>query len=84
MLHLLQVELGGVHLPLLCRVSGQCQQFISRTFGGAMSNDATVKMAIADFFHCENIPDEVVESSRIKRLISVCLLLGDKCSSECN
>ena len=42
------------------------------------SNDATVKMAIADFFHCENIPDAVVESSRFKRLISVCHLLGDK------
>ena len=34
------------------------------------SNDATVEMAIADFFHCENIPDAVVESSRFKRLIS--------------
>ena len=35
MLHLLQVELRGVHLPLLCRVNGQCQQCISWTFGGA-------------------------------------------------
>jgi hypothetical protein len=35
-------------------------------------------MAIADFFHCENIPDAVVESSRFKRMISVCRLLGDK------
>ena len=42
------------------------------------SNDATVEMAIADFFHCENIPDAVVESSRFKRMISVCRLLGDK------
>jgi len=42
------------------------------------SNDATVEMAIADFFHCKNIPDAVVESSRFKRLISVCRLLGDK------
>ena len=42
------------------------------------STDATVEMAIADFFHCENIPDAVVESSRFKRLISVCCLLGDK------
>ena len=41
------------------------------------SNDATVEMAIADFFHCENIPDAVVESPRFKRLISVCRLLGD-------
>ena len=42
------------------------------------SNDAKVEMAIADFFHCENIPDAVVESPRFKRLISVCRLLGDK------
>jgi hypothetical protein len=42
------------------------------------SNDATVEMAIADFFHCENIPDAVVESSRFKRLINVCRLVGDK------
>jgi len=41
-------------------------------------NDATVEMAIADFFHCENIPDIVVESPRFKRLISVCRLVGDK------
>jgi hypothetical protein len=39
---------------------------------------AMVEMAMADFFHCENIPDAVVESPRFKRLISVCRLLGDK------
>ena len=42
------------------------------------SNDAKVEMAIADFFHCENIPDAVVESSQFKQLISVFRLLGDK------
>ena len=43
------------------------------------SNDATVEMAIADLFHCENIPNAVVESPRFKQQISVCcLLLGDK------
>ena len=42
------------------------------------SNDAMVEMAIADFFHCENIPDAVVASPGFKRLISVCRLLGDK------
>jgi len=36
MLHLLQVELRGVHLPLLCRVNGQRQQCISRTFRVAL------------------------------------------------
>jgi hypothetical protein len=36
------------------------------------SNNATVEMAIADFFHCENIPDEVVELPRFVRLVHVC------------
>jgi hypothetical protein len=34
-------------------------------------------MAIADFFHCENIPDSVVESPRCIRLVSLCRLVGD-------
>jgi hypothetical protein len=34
-------------------------------------NNALAQMAIADFFHCENIPDLVVESSRFKRMVSV-------------
>ena len=42
------------------------------------SIDAAVEMAIADFFHCKNIPNAVVESPRFKRLISECCLLGDK------
>jgi hypothetical protein len=41
------------------------------------SNNATVEMAIADFFHCENIPDAVVESPRFVRLVRVCRLVGD-------
>ena len=41
------------------------------------SHNATVEMAIADFFHCENIPDAVVESPRFKRLVKVCRLVGD-------
>jgi len=37
-----------------------------------------VEMAIVDFFHCENIPDAVAESSRFKRLVKVCHhVLGD-------
>ena len=32
------------------------------------SHNAIVEMAIADFFHCENIPDAVVESPRFKNL----------------
>jgi hypothetical protein len=41
------------------------------------SNNATVEMAIADFFHCENIPDSVVESPRFIRLVRLCRLVGD-------
>jgi hypothetical protein len=38
------------------------------------SHNALVEMTIADFFHCENIPDAVVESPRFKRLVKVCVL----------
>ena len=41
------------------------------------SHNATVEMAIADFFHCEKKPDAVVESPRFKRLVKVCRLVGD-------
>jgi hypothetical protein len=36
-------------------------------------------MVIADFFHCENIPDAVVDSARFARLVlvRVCCLVGD-------
>jgi len=34
-------------------------------------------MAIANFFHCDNIPDAVAESSRFKRLVKVCRHVGD-------
>jgi len=41
------------------------------------SHNAIVEMATADFFHCENIPDAVAESSRFKRLVTVCRHVGD-------
>ena len=41
------------------------------------SNNATLEMAIADFFHSENIADAVVESPRFARLVRVCRLVGD-------
>ncbi len=41
------------------------------------SHNAIVEMAIADFFHCENIPVAVAESSRFKRLVKVCRHVGD-------
>ncbi len=33
------------------------------------SNDAQLEMTIADFFHCENIANRVVESTRFKYLL---------------
>ncbi len=41
------------------------------------SNCATVEMAIADFFHCKNIPDAVVELPIFIQLIRVCRLVGE-------
>jgi hypothetical protein len=41
------------------------------------SNNATVEMSIADFFHCENIPDSVAEFPIFLRLIRVCRLVGE-------
>jgi hypothetical protein len=41
------------------------------------SNNATVEMAIADFFHCKNIPDAVVELPRFIRLVRVCHLVRE-------
>ncbi len=41
------------------------------------SNNATVEMAIADFFHCKNIPDAVVELPRFIRLVCMCRLVGE-------
>ena len=41
------------------------------------SHNAIVEIAIADFFHCENISDAVVELPRFKRLVTVCCLVGE-------
>ena len=41
------------------------------------SNNATLEMAIADFFHSENIADAVVESPRFARLVRLSRLVGD-------
>jgi hypothetical protein len=39
------------------------------------SNNAQVEMSIADFFHCQNIPDAVVESPQFMRMVRQCRLL---------
>ncbi len=40
------------------------------------SNDAKLEMVIADFFHCENIADRIVESTRFKYLLKQAQLVG--------
>ena len=42
-----------------------------------ISHNDIVGTAIAAFFHCENIPDTVVELQRFKRLVKVCCLVGE-------
>ena len=40
------------------------------------SNNASVEMAIADFFHCETIADSVVESPRFAQLLKLARTVG--------
>ncbi len=62
----------------LFALSSSSQRALSRmNMDIQKSNNATVEMAIVDFFHCENIPDSVVESPRFIRLVHVCHLFGE-------
>ena len=47
-----------------------CQSDIRHT------NNAILEMAIADFFHCKNIPDRVVESTQFKQLLEKAKYVG--------
>ncbi len=40
------------------------------------SNSALLEMAIADFFHCENLPDRAVESNQICKILDVAKVVG--------
>ena len=40
------------------------------------SNDANLEMAIVDFFHCENVPNRVVESTQFKQMLNQARLVG--------
>ncbi len=40
------------------------------------SNSALLEMAIADFFHCENLPDRAVESNRFRKILDVAKVVG--------
>ncbi len=41
------------------------------------SHNSIVEMDIADFFHCDHIPDAVVELPRFKRCVKVCCLVRE-------
>jgi hypothetical protein len=45
------------------------------TYIDRLWNNACVEMAIADFFHAQNIPDAVVKSPEFKRLVRQCRLI---------
>ncbi len=68
--------------PLLCPPVNKGQTSILTGFDRASSNDirrgneAQLEMAIADFFHCENIADRVVESPRFKYMLKQARLVG--------
>jgi hypothetical protein len=40
-------------------------------------NKSSLNMAIADFFHCDNIPDNVAKSPRLKRIIMLAKAVGN-------
>ncbi len=40
------------------------------------NNDAQLEMPIDDFFHCENISDQIVESTRFKYVLKQARLVG--------
>ncbi len=40
------------------------------------SNNAAMDMAIADLFHCENIPEQAAESSQCQQMIKLPCLVG--------
>ena len=40
------------------------------------SNNAAMEMAIADFFHCESIPDQAAKSSCFRGMIKLACLVG--------
>ncbi len=70
--------------PLLCPPVTKGQTSILSGFERVVSNDiqrsndAQLEMAIADFFHCENVADRVVESTRFKYMLKQARLVGDE------
>ncbi len=40
------------------------------------TNNTILEMAIADFFHCENIPDRMVQSTWFKQLLEKAKYVG--------
>jgi hypothetical protein len=55
--------------------SSQKSMMSSMNFDIRKSNNAAAEMAIANFFHCQNIPDAVVECPEFKMLVRQCRLI---------
>ncbi len=64
--------------------SGQCGLQMSidvgikkgKTMDIQKSNSALLEMAIADFFHCENLPDRAVESNCFCKILDFVKVVG--------
>jgi hypothetical protein len=60
------------HQPSIAASMGNMQQGDIRQI-----NKSSLDMAIADFFHCDNIPDNVAKSPRLKRIITLAKAVGN-------
>ncbi len=47
-----------------------------KTMDVGKSNNALLEMAIADFFHCENLPDRDVESNCFHKILDFAKVVG--------
>ena len=63
--------------PNICFLVSEINEINDKHGHLEIKNNATVEMTIADFFHCKNIPDAVVEMSRFLWLVCVCHLVRE-------
>ncbi len=49
---------------------------MGKTMEIQQSNSAHLEMAIANFFHCENLPDRAVESNRFCKILDFAKVVG--------
>ncbi len=70
-------SVNGSRQKLFALSSSSQQALSTMNMDIQKSNNATVEMAIADFFHCENVSNSVVESPRFIQLVRMCRLAGE-------